>query len=77
MPIIFVAGTREEIRSGKGKVVIPLTQAAATLGVNEATFRRLIEKDKITPYPERIRGMPLYLEEEVEALRQSREKEGY
>jgi len=77
MPILLVAGTKEELRSGKGKVVIPITQAAAALGVNENTLRRLIEKNQITPYPERMRGMPLFLEEEVEKLRESREKDSY
>ena len=77
MPIVFVAGSREEIRSGRGKVVVSLTQAAAALGVNEATFRRLVAQNAITPYPERIRGMPLYLEDEVEKLRLQREKQGY
>jgi len=77
MPILIIVGSKDELRSGKGKVVIPITQAAAALGINENTFRRLIEKDLITPYPERMRGMPLFLEDEVEKLRESREKAGY
>ena len=77
MPIIFVAGSREEINSGKGKIVLPLTQAAAALNVNENTLRRMIERNEITPYPERMRGMPLFLEEDVEKLRRTREKQGY
>ena len=74
MPIAFVAGTEEEIKAGKGKLLLTATQAAARVGINERRLRQLVDKDEITPYEEKVCNMPLFLLEDVEALRQSRLK---
>ncbi len=77
MPIAFIGGTDEQIKAGKGDLLITRTQAAARLGMNEKRFSTLIEKDLITPYEERICNMPLFLADDVEKLRESRLKRGF
>ncbi len=77
MPIAFFAGTDEQIRAGKGELLLSSTQAAVRLGLNERRLRMLVEEGVIAPYEERVYNMALYLATEVEKVRASRHKRGF
>jgi hypothetical protein len=77
MPIAFIAGTDEQIKAGKGELLLTTTQAAARLGMNERRLRMLVEQNVLTPYDERIFNVPLFVAKEIEQLRESRLKRGY
>ncbi len=72
MPIVVIAGTVEEVRSGKGQIVVTHTEAAAIAGVSFSTIRRLVELNQLTPYPERALGSPVYLLSDIEKIRDER-----
>jgi hypothetical protein len=74
MPIAIIAGTDEEIRSGKGRLMLTRTQAAARLGVAERRISDLVEEGEITPFEERLFHIPLFVADEVEELRKKRLK---
>lgn len=59
---------------GRGQVALTAAQAAARLGVSERRVRGFFEEAKLTPCPEKFWNSPLYLESDVEQLRQSRMK---
>ena len=77
MPLAIIAGSDEEIRSGKGQLMLTRTQAAARLGVSERRVNRFVEDGDLTPYEEKIFNSPLYPNDEVEHLRVSRLKRSY
>jgi len=77
VPILIVAGTEPELKTGKGEAMLFLTQAAARLGVTERTLRLYVEAGKITPYDERLMGSLLFPEAEVERFKLGRMKDGY
>lgn len=77
MPIAIIAGTDEELRSGKGERMLTRTQAAARLGVTEKRIYEFVNRDELTPYEEKLFHIPLFPENEVEALRQRRLKRSF
>jgi predicted DNA-binding transcriptional regulator AlpA len=77
MPIVILVGEAEEIEAGKGRPALTRTQAAARLGIAEKSIYRLIENMELTPYPERLFNSPLFIEQEVEDLRQKRLKTSF
>lgn len=77
MPIAIIVGTDEEIRSMKlesAQRALTRTQAAARLGLTERRVSILVEQAELTPYDEKLFNVPLFLEQDVEALRQKRLK---
>ena len=72
IPHVLV-GTPEEIRAGKGRTAITITQAAGRLGVSELSVRNLIAKGALASVA-RFAGALLFLEQEVEQLRIARER---
>lgn len=75
MPFRVIWGESEgEIEKGNGQIALTSAQAAARLGVSERRVRGLIEEAKLTPCPEKFWNSPLYLESDVEQLRQQRMK---
>lgn len=75
MPIYLIwAESEEDFRKSKGQVALTTTQAAARLGVIERRVRGLVEEAKLTPIAEKFGNSPLYLEADIETLRQSRLK---
>lgn len=74
MPIAIVAGSDEELKAGKGRMMLTRTQAAARLGVAERRITGLVEEGQLTPYEERLFHIPLFPADEVEELRQKRLK---
>ena len=77
LPIAFIAGTEEQIKAGKGELLMTTTQAAARLGLNERRLRMLVEEGELVPYEERVYNMALYVASEIEKLRTTRMKRGY
>lgn len=74
MPIAIVAGSDDEIQSGKAKLMLTRTQAAARLGVTERRIKQFVDDMLLTPYEEKLFHIPLFPADEVETLRQSRLK---
>lgn len=74
MPIVIMVGSDEELAENKGKRALTRTQAAARLGVTERRVGAFVEQGDLTPYDERLFNVPLYIEEDVEELRESRMK---
>lgn len=77
MPIGFIGGTDEEIRTGKGELLLTTTQAAFRLGTNEGRVREFVSSDVLTPYEERVFNSPLFRAADVEKLRLARMKRGF
>lgn len=77
MSIVIVAGTPDDIRQGRGRIVLSVTQTAARLGVTERTVRRLVETAVLTPHEEKLANTPLFFEEDVERVRESRMRRGF
>lgn len=77
MPILYIYGSPEELRSGKGRAIVTRVQAAARLGITERTISVMTQKAILTPCPERLGRIPMFFEEEVEELKEKREKEHY
>jgi len=74
MPIALIGGTHEEIERGEGKLLLTRTQAAVELGVAERRVRDFVTSGELTPFDERLYGMPLYEAAAVRQLRASRLK---
>lgn len=74
MPIAIVAGSDDEIKAGKAKLMLTRTQAAARLGVTEKRVGILVNNAELTPYEEKLFHIPLFPADEVEELRQRRLK---
>lgn len=74
MPIAIVAGTDEEIRAGKGQLMLTRTQAAARLGVTERRVSHFVVNGELTPYEEKLFHVPLFPADEIEQFRKSRLK---
>lgn len=77
MPIAIMAGTDDEIRTGKAQIMLTRTQAAARLGVTERRIKQFVDDGILTPYEEKLFHIPLFPSNEVEEVRQSRLKRGY
>jgi predicted DNA-binding transcriptional regulator AlpA len=77
MPILYIYGTSVELSSGKGRSIVTRVQAAARLGLTERTISVMTQKGVITPCPERLGRIPMFFEEEIEELKEKREKEHY
>lgn len=77
MPIGFIGGTDEEIRAGKGELLLTTTQAAYRLNTNENRVREFVNQNVLTPYEERVFNIPLFRASEIEKLRTQRLKRGY
>ncbi len=78
MPIVIVwAETEEELRAGKGQFVVQSTAAGALLGVHERRVRDFVRDGELTPVPEKFGNSPLYLEDDLVALREKRKKSHY
>lgn len=71
---IIWAESERDMDKGQGQVALTATQVAARLGVSERRVRGLFEEAKLTPCPEKFWNSPLYLESDVETLRQQRMK---
>lgn len=77
MPIAIVVGDEQAIRSGKGKLALTSTQAAAKLGIHERSLRRIVTQGLITPCEEKHGAFLLFAEDDVEQLRKSRLRRSY
>lgn len=77
MPIVILVGENNEIERGQGRPALTRTQAAARLGIAEKSIYRMIENMELTPYKERLFNSPLFIEEDVEKLREKRLKNAY
>lgn len=74
MPIAIIGGSDDEIRTGKAKLMLTRTQAAARLGVTERRIKQFVDDALLTPYEEKLFHIPLFPSDDVEELRQSRLK---
>ena len=73
MPIALLVSKDEgDFRSGRGRLALTTAQAAAHVGVHAKTFEGFVESGMIEPWPEMRGNYRLYLQEDVETLRQER-----
>lgn len=72
MPFVLLVGSNEEIREGQGAVALTSTQAAARLGVSATRLRQFVEQTLIRPIEEPTYPGLLFLEDDVERLREAR-----
>ena len=75
MPFFVVfAESEENLRAGKGQLVLQSTQAAAKLGVHERKIREFVNKGELTPCDEKFGCSPMYLERDIVELGERRKK---
>lgn len=72
-----MSGSPDDIRQGRGQIMLTVTQTAARLGVTERTVRRFVDATVLTPHEEKFANIPLFFEDDVEKLREERSKRGY
>lgn len=79
MPFFVIyAENEEQLRKGNGKLVYNSTQAAAKIGLHERKIRLLVKKGQLTPVDEIHMGVsPMYLEEDILKVIESRKKSSY
>lgn len=67
----IVVGTPDEIRSGRGETAVTPTEAGARLGVSSTRVSQLVKDGALRPVTY-FQNTALFLEREIEALRQER-----
>lgn len=75
MPFYIIwAESEEDMKRGQGKLALQATAAGAMVGVHERRIREFVRLGELTPVPEKFGNAPLYLEEDLVALREKRKK---
>ena len=77
MPAVIIVGAADELKSGKGILALTSAQAAARIGCSIASLRLYVLQGKITPYPEKIGGIVIFKETDVETFKASRMGSNY
>ena len=71
--VVMLIGEPEQIRAGRGEVVITVAQACARLGLSESGLRQYINAGELVPVA-KVAKARLFKEADVEELRNRMER---